>query len=167
MQYINLNKSIELENKIQDLLLISIDEKLDTIDDKEGVRITGKIAIGGNAKTLEGDKVFSDAIDLDIFLSYEEIEERNALKVAVSDFNYKIENNKLDLDITLSIDGLKEIIQTFPSKEDNELVLEEKVEGEDKKAYIDEEIIVENKEKEEINDNKKIYYIENKREHFD
>lgn len=143
MQFINLNKAIEFKENIQDLLLISIDDKLDTIEDKEGIRITGKVTIGGNTLTIKGEESFSDNIDIDIFLSYEEIEERANLKVMVNDFNYKIENNKLHLDITLSIEGLKEIIQTFLSQEDNEFVDEEEIIEED----IEEKEVEEDRQK--------------------
>ena len=94
MQYINLNKIINFENEIEDLLLISIDDQIEKIEDKEGLRITGKINIGGSAKTNDENKNFSDYIDLDIFLTYEEIEERNSLNISVNDFNYKIKNNQ-------------------------------------------------------------------------
>lgn len=146
MQYINLNKSIVLENKIQDLLIINIDEKLDTIEDKEGIRISGKVTIGGSARTLGGEETFSDLIDLDVFLAYEEIEERADLKIKVNDFNYIIDNDKLHLDISVSIDGLKEIDQTFLAKEDNGPFLEEEIEDEEKIVYVDEEIKLEEKE---------------------
>ena len=146
MQYINLNKSIELENKIQDLLIINIDEKLDTIEDKEGVRINGKVTIGGTAKTLGGEEKFEDFLDLDIFLVYEEIEERSNLKINIKDFDYVIEDNKLNLEISISIDGLKEIDQTFLSKEDNEIFLEEKIEDDIKTVYLDEKVDLEDKE---------------------
>jgi len=152
MQYINLNKTLQLDAKILDLLLISIDDHVDTIDNNEGVRISGKISIGGSAKTLEGNKEFSDNIDLDIFLTYEEIVERNTLNISVNDFNYKIEDNKLYLDISLKIDGLKEIETTFLTEEDNQIITEEEIDDEEKKVYIDEEIIVGDARSEEIID---------------
>lgn len=140
MQYINLNKTLELESKINDLLLISIDDQIDTAEDKDGIRVTGKITIGGTAKTLEGNEDFNDYIDIDIYLTYDEILERNSLNVSVNDFNYKIEDNKLYLDISLKIDGLKEIETTFLSKEADQILSQEEIDDEEKKVYIDEEI---------------------------
>lgn len=127
MQNINFTKVIELENKIQDLLLMTIDDKLETTDDRDGVRISGNISISGKAKTIDGEKSFSDLIDLEIFLAYEQIEERNSLNVTVKDFNYKLEENKLNLDITVTIEGLKEITTTFLAQENNESFLEEEI----------------------------------------
>ena len=144
MQYINLNKTINFEKEIEDLLLISIDDQIEIIEDKEGIRISGKINIGGDAKTSNENKNFSDFIDLDIYLTYEEIEERNSLNVSVNDFNYKIKNNQLLLDISLKIDGLKEIETTFLSEENNESIFEEKIKDEESKVYIDVDIEIEN-----------------------
>lgn len=142
MQQINLNKDIEFDNEIEDLLLISIDEHIDTIDDKDGVRIEGKISIGGKVKVLLEENSFSDVLDIDIFLSYDQIVERNSLSVTVNDFNYEIEGNKLKLNIIIKIEGLKEIETTFLAEENIEFVSKEEI-IEGKKVYIDEEIVVE------------------------
>ena len=149
MQCFNLNKDIELQCEIEDLLLISIDDQIETIDDKDGVKVGGKILISGNAKTNEGSKEFSDSIDLDLFLTYDEIEQRSSLNVGVNDFNYKIDNNKLNINIVLKVEGLKEIETTFLSQEDCELLDEEEIKEELEEIYeedrtiIGEEIIVE------------------------
>lgn len=154
MQYINLNKILELENKIQDLLLISIDDQIDTINDKEGIRMNGVITISGEVKTLEGDKKFDEQIDLDVFLTDDEILDRNGLSISINDFNYDIDDNKLILDISLKVEGLKEIEATFPSQEDNEDFSNEEIESieasdDEKRVYIDENIDLEKKESEE------------------
>jgi len=127
MQNINLSKKIELENKILDLLLISIDDQIETIDDKDSTRLEGKVVISGKAKTLEGEKDFFESIDIDIFLANEEIESRNDLNISVNDFNYKVENNSILLDILLKVDGLKEIQTTFLAEENDELFSKEEI----------------------------------------
>lgn len=152
MQYINLNKILGFENNIQDLLLISIDEQIDTINDKDGIRMSGIIAVSGEVKTTKNEK-FEEKIDLDIFLTEEEILDREGLNVSVNDFNYNVDGNKLILDISLKVVGLKEIEVTFPSKEDSEDFSTEDIEKtieemEDSIVYIDENIDV--KESKEI-----------------
>ena len=143
MQCFNLNKEIDLNNKIEDLLLISIDDKLETIEDKEGIKVIGEILVSGNARTSEGVRNFSDKLDLDIFLTYDEIEERNALDVSINDFNYVINDNLLNLNIVLKVEGLKEIENTFLSEENIEF-FEEEIEKEDsKRVYTSEEVKVE------------------------
>lgn len=151
MQEITLTKIIEMGEKISDLLLISIDENIDTINDKDGIRLEGKINISGKLKINEQSKDFSDFIELDIFLAYEEIVDRNAINVSVKDFNYKIEEDKLYVNVILNLEGLKEIETTFLTQENNELVLEKEIEEEEevkgeqnldreKEAFLDEEV---------------------------
>ena len=99
MQYINLNKTLEFENDILDLLLISIDDQIQTSDDKDGIKIVGNILIGGKVNTINGEQQFNDKIDLDVFLTYDEIVDRNSLNISVSDFNYKVEENSLIINV--------------------------------------------------------------------
>ncbi len=140
MQHLNLTKTLEMENDIIDLILIGIDDKLETIEDKDGIRISGNININGTVKTVDGNKDFFDSIDIDLFLTHEEIIDKSNLNVSVDDFTYKIENNKLLLNISLKIEGLKDIETTFPTEEDNEFFSKEEIE---KEVYIDEDIKVE------------------------
>lgn len=147
MQYINLNKTIELKNKIEDLLLISIDDQIDTSEDNEGIRVQGKISISGTAKTIDGNEDFSKFIDLDIFLDLEEIMERNSINISINDFTYKLDDNKLIIEIELKIEGLKEIETTFLTSENNETDIEEEIE--EQVVYIDEDVLVEDKNIEE------------------
>lgn len=168
MQNINLNKKIELENKILDLLVISIDDQIETIDDKDCTRLEGKVVISGKAKTLEGEKEFLDYIDIDIFLAKEEIESRNDLNVCVNDFNYTLEDNSVIFDILLKVEGLKEIQTTFLAEENNEFFSEEEIEEknavkeqiEDKKELLEEE----REKTEEIN---QVEALEEKRVYID
>jgi LysM repeat protein len=167
MQYINLNKTLEMENKILDLLLISIDDQIETTDDKEGVKIIGNISISGKTKTQDGEREFNDSINLDVFLTQEEIADRSSLNIMVSDFNYDIEDNKLLLNISLKIEGLKEIETTFLAEENIESIQEKELEDNkidaqemeveienDKKVYIDIDIDVnERYENEKNNEN--------------
>lgn len=151
MQQINLTKTINFEGDIKDLLLISIDDQIDKICDKEGVKVIGKILVGGKVM-LEEEQEFEDTVNIDMFLVNEEILDMGCLNVTVSDFNYKIEQNKLILDISLKLEGLKEIETSFLSLEDTEDV-QEKIEEEDR-TYVDlnEEIIAEETTDEEIQD---------------
>jgi len=152
MQYINLNKIIDLESEIKDLLLISIDDQIEIINDKEEIKLTGKILIGGKIKVEEGEKEFKDEISLDIYLTYDEVIDRNSLNVSVNDFNYKIFNSKLILDLSLKIEGLKEIETSFLSQEDNGFIQEEVIDEKEKER----EIILDEEEEEQENTEKEI-----------
>lgn len=136
MQQVNFNKTIDFKKDIEDLLLINIDEQIDKIYDEEGIKITGKLIVGGKIK-LDEEKEFEDEIDIDIFLMQDEILDRNSFGVSVNDFNYKIEGEKLILDISLKMEGLKEMETDFLSQEDIENVQETLEEDEEKRVYIE------------------------------
>lgn len=166
MQYINLNKTLDMEYSIVDLLLISIDDQININDDKDGIKISGEIIVGGKVKTVQGDKAFNENISLDVFLTDDEIQERSSLNVSVNDFNYTIEENKLLLNISLKLDGLKEIETTFLAKEDEKLIQEETLEEsknneeaeieakEDKKVYIDIDVEVNERDNKKLEDDR-------------
>ena len=162
MQYINLNKVVEMESDILDLLLISIDDQIECIDDEDGVKVTGNIAISGKVKIEEEEKNFSDCIELNIFLTIDEIMERNSLNISVNDFSYNIENNKLYLNISLKLEGLKEIETSFLAQEDIEDISKEEVDNEEtvveieeeKKVYIDIDVNFNERENEEVKEDK-------------
>ena len=147
MQQINLTKTINFEGDIKDLLLISIDDQIDKISDKDGVKVIGKILVGGKVM-LEDEQEFDDEVNIDMFLVNEEILDVESLNVTVNDFNYKIDQSRLILDISLKLEGLKEIETSFLAIEDTQDVQEEIEE----RNYIDlnEEIMMKDIVEEEV-----------------
>jgi hypothetical protein len=125
MQYINLNKTIDINDEILDLLLISIDDQIESIEEKDGINLIGDIIIGGKVKTKAEEKEFNDKIGFDSFLTFEEIANRESLNVSINDFTYTIEGSKLLLNISLKIEGLKEIETTFLAEENTKDIQEE------------------------------------------
>ena len=148
MQQINLTKTINFEGDIKDLLLISIDDQIDKISDKDGVKVIGKILVGGKVM-LEDEQEFDDEVNIDMFLVNEEILDVESLNVTVNDFNYKIDQSRLILDISLKLEGLKEIETSFLAIEDTQDVQEE---IEEERNYIDltEEIMMQDIVEEEV-----------------
>lgn len=132
MQNININKILNFENEIDDLLLISIDDQIERIYDRDGVKISGKILVSGKVREKDSEKEFSDVVDIDIFLTEEEIDERKEINISVNDFTYSIEADKLILNISLKIDGLKEIETTFLAEENNTDIEQNEILNEDK-----------------------------------
>ena len=158
MQCINLNKELCFENSIVDLLLISLDDQLTKIEDKEGIKIIGDIAVSGKINTINGEKEFSDKLDLDIFLIYDEIEDPSLLNVSIKDFNYAINDNKLLLNIFLKLDGLKEIEKSFLTEENFEDIQEEVEQNSEERFLedINEEIEVVEEVEKKLSDNEEI-----------
>lgn len=159
MQYINLNKNINLEKNIVDLILISIDDQINIADDKEGIKISGNILVSGKVKTIEGEEEINDSISLDLFLMYEEVLERNLLNISVNDFNYEIKEENLLLSICLKIEGLKEIDTTFLAQEGTEY-FNQQVEQKNEKIETDEEQIEDNENFENKDESCKEVHIE-------
>jgi hypothetical protein len=121
MNKINYKESIDLNSKIDELLLINIDENLLTNSDDNFVNIEGEIKISGEVKTNDEQKSFTHSINVNISLSKEQLS-REDINISIDDFNYTINNNLIEIDLYLKIDGLKEIDACFPSQEDKENV---------------------------------------------
>ena len=121
MNKINYKESIDLNSKIDELLLINIDENLLTNSDDNFVNIEGEIKISGEVKTNNEQKSFTHSINVNISLSKEQLS-REDINISIDDFNYTINNNLIEIDLYLKIDGLKEIDACFPSQEDKENV---------------------------------------------
>ena len=142
MQRINYKEVITLENKINELLLINIDEKLIHTKQSDTIKVGGQININGEVSTDKGKECFLHNIDVDILLSKDQLinEEVN---ITVDDFEYILKNNTIHIDLIIKIDGLKEIEPYFPSQEDQEDIQVEEVFvfDEDRNESIREELI--------------------------
>ena len=119
MQKINYNESISLNNPISELILINIDEKLMQTKESDSIKVSGKINISGEANTNKGKENFLHSIDVDILLGKEQLINDEAF-ISVDDFDYVLDNNKININLIIKIDGLKEIEPYFPPQEDQE-----------------------------------------------
>lgn len=120
MQKINYNEIIVLEEKITELLVINIDDKLNQSKDSDSIKVSGEIAISGEAKCLSGNKNFFHPINVELLVGKEQLvtEEVN---LSIDDFSYKLIDNKIDIDLIIKIDGLREIEPYFLPQEDQEI----------------------------------------------
>lgn len=119
MQKINYKEKIHLEYPIQELNLINIDEKLFTVDENDCVKIAGNIKISGEATTINGKQNFAHPIEVNILLSKEKITPQ--IKAYVDDFEYNIENNIISINLIVKVEGFKEINESFPTTENQEI----------------------------------------------
>lgn len=118
MQKINYTEKIKIQEPIQELLLINIEEKLSKIEENDCTKITGNIEISGEVKTIEGKASFSHPIEVNILLDNEQIS--SEVKAYVDDFEYKIENDSIFINLIIKVEGLKEIDAYFPPQENQE-----------------------------------------------
>ena len=119
MQKINYNESISLKSHISELILINIDEKLIQSKDSDCIIISGSITISGEANTINGKESFIHPIEVDITLSKDQLVNENAI-IGVDDFDYILSDEKININLIIKIDGLKEIEPYFPPQEDQE-----------------------------------------------
>ena len=144
-QIIPFNKEITLKNKIKELTSISLDNDL-TLKGED--LITGNFYLSGTYQTTEKEETYSYKIPCEIAIS-DDYDTYNA-SIDIDDFNYDVNQDKLNISISLAIDGLekKEIEEEIEIKKETREDKEEKKE----ERCIDEEEL---KELETIN-NKKI-----------
>ena len=121
MNKINYKEKIELKETIEELLMINIDENINKVDEENFISFIGNIEVSGEAKTISKNTNFNHQIDLDISLSKEKLLANNP-SISVEDFSYSIDDNFINLDITLKIEGLKEIENEVIPQEDEEII---------------------------------------------
>jgi len=121
MNKINYKESIDLNKKIDELLLINIDDNLTTNSDDDFVNIMGEIKISGEVKIEDKQEAFTHSINVNISLSKEQLS-REDINITIDDFTYTINDNLIDIDLYLKINGLKEMDACFPPQEDREVM---------------------------------------------
>lgn len=123
-----LEKSIFLDN-IKDLINISVDEQVSYLRKCEGVTCNGEIIINGVYENTNGiEKLFNEHINIDNTIPYENISSLEDFSVVVDDFEYSLTDEKLNMFIKLKINSFKDIEVSFPAEDEEQVVIEDKVE---------------------------------------
>ena len=167
MQKIVLQKYVKTSFPVEGISLVNLEDFIEYKTTSEGVYATGKIEINGEYYKGSKTSKFKDEINVDIFSPSDDIMSRADLKVKISDFEYKIQDDSILFDIVLNVDGLNEITKSFQDTEDvqeKEEIINDIIDVEE----INEEKIVINEAINEIirngNDNQEL--IENDEETF-
>ena len=121
MQKITYKETIILEEEIKDLIMINIDDKLNQCKESDCIKVFGEIKISGEANCLEGSKNFNHPLIVELLVSNDQLIS-NELVLSIDDFSYNIEKNKINIDLIMKVDGLKEIEAYFPAQENNEVI---------------------------------------------
>lgn len=112
-QIIPFNKEITLKNKIKELTSISLDNDL-TLKGED--LITGNFYLKGSYKTNTSEEEYSYKIPCEIAIS-DDYDTYNAT-IDIDDFNYDVKLDKLNISISLAIDGLeKKEVEVEPVEE--------------------------------------------------
>lgn len=119
MQKINYKEKILLDEKIDELVLINIDDRLIQTQESDCLKISGEIKISGEVKTENRSKNFSHPIDIDIILSKDQLIDEK-VELSIDDFDYVLIDNCIEINLILKIVGLKEVDAYFPTTNDQE-----------------------------------------------
>ncbi|MBE6124294.1 MAG: hypothetical protein E7184_01980 [Erysipelotrichaceae bacterium] len=125
MNIINLNKIIVLNN-IKDLINISVSENVSYLRRCDGVSCNGQILINGVYENINGiEKIFSDSIDIENLIPYENIESLEDFSIVVDDFEYALVDEKLEMLVKLKINSFREVENNFLAQDNEKEILEE------------------------------------------
>lgn len=139
MNKINYKESINIGSDIQELILINLDENISSQNEEDFINFNGEIRISGEVKTSNENIPFSHPLTIDISLSKQQLI-NDSPSISVDDFIYQINQDNIDIELSLKIDGLKEMETEFPSQEDEDIIpLQEIIEPQE--TMIEEEII--------------------------
>ena len=169
MQKISYKETITLPEKIEELLLINIDEKLSQIKKSDDIHVSGHINISGEVSCNNNKQTFLHPLEVDILLSKEQLI-NDVATIMVDDFNYNLVDNKIEIDLIIRIDGLKEIEAYFPAQENKEdIQIEEYIESQDNAFDKEMEIFYEEpkEERTDIKDDYKDINIANTQQDSD
>ncbi|MBQ9730942.1 MAG: hypothetical protein IJV94_02290 [Bacilli bacterium] len=128
MQRIVLKKEIKTKYPIEGISLVNLEDEIDYKSSNDGMYATGVIKISGEYYKGVRNTRFVDEIDVDIFAPFDDLLSRSELRVSITDFDYKINEDIISFSVMVDIEGLKEVNKSFPStdiEEEKEEILEE------------------------------------------
>ena len=142
MQKIYLEKNIDLDHTLNELLSISVDDSINYKLEDEGIRAIGHIEILGEyMQGLEKNK-FNETMELDILAPFEKVLDRRDFNIKIEDFDYSIKNKNLNVVIEAIIYGVSHSEDRYITFSNPELDLK-KVEKDLEKELLVEPQLVE------------------------
>ncbi|MCD7810154.1 MAG: LysM peptidoglycan-binding domain-containing protein [Erysipelotrichaceae bacterium] len=128
MQKLYLNKLVDLNHQLKELISISVDESIHYQMENDGMRALGAIMINGEYRNDHDKYQFHESIDLDIIAPYDKIIDKREFHVKVEDFDYTFNDGNLSLVIQACIYGVKDdedrLIEATQDDSDDEVVKE-------------------------------------------
>lgn len=105
MQKIFLEKSIDLNNELKELMALSVDESINYKMENEGIRAVGSLLIRGEYKS--GDlKEFEESLDLDVLATFDKIIDQRDFSIKVEDFDYQVRDGNLYVKVEAGVHGV-------------------------------------------------------------
>ena len=125
MQKIYLEKLVDLDHQMNELLSISVDESINYKIEESGMRAQGRIDITGEYLKMASKERFNEFLEIDILAPFEKITDQRDFSIKVEDFDYKIQSGNLLVTIQANIYGVEASEDRFYNdqslREDEEL----------------------------------------------
>lgn len=105
MQKIYLEKAIDLQNQLKELIALSVDESINYKIENEGIRAVGNLIIKGEYLNINKE-IFEETLELDILATFDKILDQRDFSIKVEDFDYTIRNGNIDVTIEAGVHGV-------------------------------------------------------------
>jgi len=105
MQKIYLEKAIDLQNQLKELIALSVDESINYKIENEGIRAVGNLIIKGEYLNTNKE-IFEETLELDILATFDKILDQRDFSIKVEDFDYTIRNGNIDVTIEAGVHGV-------------------------------------------------------------
>lgn len=105
MQKIYYEKLINLNHSLKDLVSLAVDDTINYKIENDGVRAIGNLFIKGRYNDQED---FKEVIDLDVKATYENMIDQRDFAIKVDDFDYKIQDGNVLVNVVVAVHGVKE-----------------------------------------------------------
>lgn len=153
MQKIILEKFIDLNNELQEVISLSVDESINYKMEQVGIRAVGCLSITGEYLGKQ-EEHFETTLDLDVLANFDKITDQRDFHITVEDFSYAIQNGNLQVRIQAGVHGVvsgqDRYVQDHSVDEIEALMREneEEIEKEMLKTDIKEDVVI--REEEEV-----------------
>lgn len=107
MQKIYLEKLVDLDHQMNELLSISVDESINYKIEETGMRAQGRIDITGEYLKMASKERFNEFLEIDILAPFEKITDQRDFSIKVEDFDYKIQTGNLLVTIQAIVYGVE------------------------------------------------------------
>lgn len=105
MQKIYLEKAIDLNHQLKELVALSVDESINYKIENEGIRAVGDLIIKGEYKNV-GKETFEETLELDVLATFDKILDQRDFSIKVEDFDYKIKDGNIKVSIEAGVHGV-------------------------------------------------------------
>lgn len=105
MQKIYLEKAIDLEHKLKELIALSVDESINYKIENEGIRAVGHLIIKGEYRDID-KKTFEETLELDVLATFDKILDQRDFSIKVEDFDYAIRDGNIYVTIEAGVHGV-------------------------------------------------------------